>query len=435
MSLNDFNSRARLTVVVSINGSGQFSPFLDSYGVPMNWTLNGAATSLPPEIALTVKEQTCGLPFGSPKLFRFFDSGANNTGSTGNNSGTLKTGEYAQLQRALYNFSLKGSWIVNTSPILEPGGIADDESLVAAYYTVALPENADPDDPILVSPAIDFVARVYPGDVVYVSGSGPSKVWRVASAVRFPKPDRTFSWTPNSNPLLASGGLANGELAKPGTIMLPTSNFYIEPPAPAIDGMRYFYANQGVVFDGQIWRKFTNDPLIYDPPEGEKEFRDINVNYNSTDLYESLQEETHSRKCFVYTNQTIDDTNPFEFVVTPEQGDPETTQLFFRWLSPMNGVETNMQPGIAAIHNFGDAWTNYHLANRAWLKTRFPGLVGAGFNLRSRDIVPEMSLDLSVECFEDDNVTQITEYYTDFEGNVLTNQITITLSVTTELGP
>jgi hypothetical protein len=316
---------------------------------------------------------------------------------------------------------------------LSEGGKADDAIIENGYYVVGLPTDTTADDPIDISPAIDFLTRVYPGDFVYVAGKGEYAKWSVAPQYRYPQTDRTFSWTPNTDPVLASGGIADGELALPGTIMLPTSNFYIEDEDDAVDGMRYFYANQGVYFDGQRWGKNLPDPIVYTPETGPKEFRNIGVVYISPQLYQGLFENDHASKLFVFGNQTINDEEPVKFTVTPEGGgEPEVTDLFFRWDSPGNGCEPNIQPSISAIHDFGDAWSHYYLENRAWLNLKFPGILGAGFTMKSRDIEPEYAIALGVNFFEDGNVTTITSEI-EVDGETLTNTFTITLSVQTSL--
>ena len=428
MSYNDFNRRARLTIVITIEGSGQFNPFQIGYGTPLNWTLNGTVFSKTPTINLTTKEETCGIPYGSPKEFRLFGGG----GSTGNTSGTVNTGQLAPPIGPLLGQALFGSWLVNTEPVLSANGKADDETVSGGYYVVAQPSNQGIDEPINVSPAIDYITRVYPGDFVYVTGTGETSKWNVAPQHRFPQTDRTFLWQPNSDPVLSSGGFADGVLALPGTIMLPASNYYIVDPADAVDGMQYFYANQGVRFDGQTWSKNLPDPRVYEPPSGPREFRQLQVSY-SGQRYESLLEFKQSEKPFISVNLTIDDDSPSIFTVTPPEGEPYTSELYFSWGSPMNGAERNIQPSIPAIHDFGDPWSVYHLANRDWILQRFPGELGAGFLLQTRDIEPQETLLLGVNEVVDGNVTELEETALDPEGNTLTNNFKITLQITTAI--
>lgn len=428
MSLNDFNRRAVLELSINISGSGQFSPITYT---PENWTLEGTVVSREPSINLTAREETCGLPFGSPKEFRSFLM----RGSTGNTSGTVDTGQipytFARGNNTVLGRTYLGEWTVNTSPVLESGGKVNGEVVEGGYYIVATPEDATADDPIEITPPIDNLTRVYPGDAVYVSGTGIYARWSVGPQRRYPKPDRTFFWTPNSAPVLASGGVADGELALPGTIMIPTEDHYIEPPAEAVDGMRYFFAGVGIAYDGQTWTAQHPQPLVYEPETGPREARVINLRYSSDERYQAILENDHADKPFLFCNIPINDDTPVVYTVTPEVGEPYTTDLYFRWASPANGAETNIQPAVNPIHDFGDAWSGYHLATRAWLKQRFPGLVGAEFSLQSLG-EPPILLPLFVNCVEDGNITETTETI-EWEGQTLTNTITVTLNITTQL--
>jgi len=426
MSLNDYNKRARLDIAVQIVGSGEFYPFSNASAVPVSWTLSGVVMPIDFDDGdLTVEEQTCGIPYESEKQFRTFGV----QGSVGNNSGVASVGQLPQFPQGLVNFENRGTWTVNTLPVLSANGNADGELVVRGYYTVAQPDNAGADDPIPIDPPIDFLTRVYPGDRVSVSGTGGSSKWVVASQYRYPKPDRTFFWTPNSNPALASGGLADGELALPGTIMLPTATYYVEDEADAIDGMRYFIAGQGVKFDGQRWTKLLPDAFVYEPPSGPREFWVTDVSYNSTDRDAARLENDFSFRPFVSTNQTIDDGSPVQLILSPEGSPPETIDLLFRWNGGNNGVATNIQPAVAVLNNFGDAWSTYRLNTRNWLQERIPSAFGAAFRLNTTD--PEVYIELYVDEFIDGNVTEISQTVTNPEtGDVLTNTYTVTLTAT-----
>jgi hypothetical protein len=427
MSLNDFNRRARIDITIDISGTGGFSPFS---GEPLSWTLSGTVKATTPIIDLTTKEETCGLPYGSTKEFRSFAM----LGSTGNTSGTVDVMQLPRRPGPLLGQTLIGTWTVNTEPVLSQGGKADDVVIENGHYVVGLPVDTTPDDPIDISPAIDFLTRVYPGDFVYVAGKAEYARWVVGPQYRYPQADRTFSWEPNTDPVLASGGIADGELALPGTIMLPAADFYIEDEEDAVDGMRYFYANQGVYFDGQKWRKNLPDPRVYIPETGIKEFRNVNVTYISPQRYENLFENDHATKLFVLGNQTINDQEPIKFSVTPEGGgEPDVSDYFFRWVSPMGGYEPNIQPSVFGIYDFGDAWSNYYLQNLEWVKAKFPGLTGAAFVLKDSLLDPQSTFQFDINSFEDGNVTVNTQTIQDPDGNELTNTVTVTLSVKTSL--
>lgn len=429
MSLNDFNRRARLELSVNISGSGQFDA---ATSTPLNWTLEGTVVSREPDIDLTTREETCGVPYGSAKEFRSFLL----AGSTGNTSGTVDTGQlpytFLRGNNTVLGRTFLGNWIVNTSPVLSNGGRADDEVKADGYYIVAVPQNATADDPILVDPPIDGISRIYPGDAVYVLGSGSNARWATAPQRRYPKPDRTYLWTPNSAPVLASGGIADGELALPGAIMIPTEDYYIEEPSPAIDGLRYFFAGIGIQFDGQTWQSQYAQPLVYDPGQGPLEARVVNLAYVSPQEYEALLEFEQSQKPFVFCNIPIDDDTPVTYTVTPEGGQPYSTDLFFRWASPANGAETNIQPSRLPIHDFGDAWSRYHIATRTWQASRFVGSRGASFSLESRIIEPPVQFSLGCEIVEDGNVTEYIDTI-EVDGETLTNTVTVTINITTQL--
>jgi len=58
--------------------------------------------------------------------------------------------------------------------------------------------------------------------------------------------------------------------------------------------------------------------------------------------------------------------------------------------------------------------------------------VGASFSLESVAIEPAVLLQLGVNCVEDGNITETTETI-EWEGQTLTNTITVTLNITTQL--
>lgn len=427
MSTNSFNKRARLNIIISINGGGAFWPFPDGYGSPCSWSIQGDVVAEQFAEETTVKQDTCGVAFGEDKQFRSFGA----QGSTGGTSGTIKVGQYPNFQTAETVLGpYLGTWQVNTKPVLAAEGKIGDEEAPDGHFVVLLPTapNAKIDDPIVINPKIDDLERVYPGDRVYTSGKGIYRKWRVAPQKRYPKTDRTFFWVPNTNPVIKSGGLVSNELALPGTIMIPTKDFYIEDADDAVDGMRYFYENQGVMFDGQTWTKLLADPVVYEPEQGPKEFRNMLVYYASEDFFENRMEADHWQKPFIYTNQRIKLEDKPQFSYTFEGQETETEDMTFKWYQPMNGVDSNIQPGIPVIYNFGDAWSAYHLNNKQWFKTKFPGTTGAGFSLTSDTSGNVLSL--GVEDFEDGEVTEIKETYTDPEGNELENVIAISLTVT-----
>jgi hypothetical protein len=430
MSINAFNKRARINVSVLISGAGQFSPFSGEFGIPINWTIEGRVLQGDFVDELTVKEETCRVPYGSDKMFQEFGIFP---GSTGGTSGNIPIGQLPVIAPSLVEDENRGLWIVNTSPILAPGGYAGETLVQRGYYTVAQPEDAGIDDPINIDPPIDGLSRVYPGDQVTTVGTGANTQWRVVSQQRFPKPDRTFFWTPNSAPHLESGGLADGELVLPGTVMIPTTDFFIEDSADYIDGMFAFIAGSGLMFNGQTWSSLVAAPYVYEPENDPRELW-YNIGYGGTGRYDTLLEAQHLQKPFVYGNIPVDDASTPTYDYTPEDQPTQSEALIFRWGNPLNGVANNMV-ARPLLYDFGDAWSRFHRNTRDWLTQRFPGINGAPFSLSTtgeggQDV---KTIQLEVDRFEDGNETVIQQTYTDPEGNTLTNSFTITLSATVSI--
>ena len=435
MSLNDFNRTASLQIGVQISGSGQFSPLQSSYGTLMNWTIGGQMTKEPKTQNTTIREETCGINPSDPKYYLSFNA----PGSTGNTSGTIDVGVYPPRNPPFLDSKpLTGTWTVNTSPVLSADGKVDGND-AEGYYIVKRPVSViNVDDPILITPAIDNLKRVYEGDLVYVSGGK----WNVFPQYRFPKPDRTFQWTPNEDPVLKSGGIADDELVKPGTIMLADSTHYISKQSDSFDGMQYFYEGQGVLFDGQVWSKQLGDPLVYENESGTKEFRNLDIKYYSPQLYERLLETDHEDKGRVLGYQPINYETPITFTVTPpppepggDPGEPYSIDFYFYWLSPQLGIIDNALPAAPIRYDFGDAWSKYHLANFEWLKAR-PKIgatfIGAGIMLKSKPEAgqEEDFLYLYIDALEDGNITTIKEKSQDPQGNPIENEFTVTTQLT-----
>lgn len=441
MSLNDFNKRARLDISLTISGSGEFNPFT-SNGEPMNWTLDGDVKSTEPEINLTVKQETCRR--FTNKEFRFFGGQT----SVGNTSGTIQIGQIAPANFDLLpadvvlnnpnyqTIESKGIWKVNSDPELSSGALANGILAGNVYYTVGQPTDAKIDDPILLDPEIDGIKRVYPGDYMYKGGtlSGTPK-WVLVPQYRFPKPDRTFYWVPNTAPEIKSGGKVNDVLAKPGTIMLPVAEYFTNDRSKFIDDLYYFPKGQGLYFDGQKWSSLTGSTFVYEVKNKPPEFWQ-QTDFRSFDRYEFYLDRKAYDKCFIETYQKIDDSKLVKFTSTPTSGDPENVDFYFRWYSAIgeeDGIQPSIYPGL--IYDFSDAYSKYNLELVNWGKARKIFIRSAGFYLDNRDPDPEKArrLDLAVEDFTDGNVTKIVTKYTDYDGNVLTNTITITTQITASM--
>ena len=437
MSLNDFNDTASLQIGVQISGSGKFSPLANSYGSLMDWTISGQMTKITKESTETIKQKTCGQGIVPTEPAYFLSFNAN--GSTGNTSGTIDVGMLPPRNPAFLDSKpLTGTWLVNTKPVLSANGQADGND-AGGYYIVKRPASViSVDDPIVINPPIDNLKRVYEGDLVYVSGGR----WNVFPQYRFPKTDRTFQWTPNEDPVLKSGGIADDELVKPGTIMLADSTHYISKQSDSFDGMQYFYEGQGVLFDGQVWSKQLGDPLVYENDSGTKEFRNLDIKYYSPQLYERLLETDHEDKGRVLGYQPINYETPITFTVTPpppepggDPGEPYTINFYFYWMSPQLGIVDNALPAAPIRYDFNDAWSKYHLANFEWLKAR-PKIgatfIGAGIMLKSKPEAgqEEDFLYLYIDALEDGNITTIKEKSQDPKGNPIENEFTVTTQLT-----
>jgi hypothetical protein len=429
MSLNDFNKQVTFTIGVEISGSGQFSPFEPTYGIPMNWTIEGRMQMKSVDQNATLRDETCGgIDLLDPAYFLSWNA----PGSVGSNSGTIEFGYYKPKQPAIIsNTTFGGIWKFNTDPVLSAGGKVNGENAKYFYIVQRPPEVETVDDPILIDPPIDGLKRIYEGDLIYVN----SGVWNVSPQNRFPKTDRTFFWEPNTQPVLKAGGIIDDKLAKPGTIMLPDEDYYIAKQSDGFDGMRYFYENQGVMFDGQIWSKLSNDPLVYKKDEETNEFRDLNVSYISQQNFVSRLEELHQNKGQVIGYIPIDYEEAITFTETPEEGDPIVTDFFFYWMSPQAGIIDNAIPATAVRYDFKDAWSKYYASNATWLKERpkiAGAFLGAGFFLKSKAEGgnDEQIINLSVNFLEDGNKTKIEDKIKNAEGTDLVNTFNITTSIT-----
>jgi len=371
MSLNDFAASVDLNFTASFSGNGQFSPFDGDGPSPLNWSFTGGVQGAGGTDNRTIREKTCfigGRGENDSTYSSFYL-----TGSTGNTSGTQTIGRvYVNPLPDKIRTADLGKWKVNTEPVLSNGGSVDGSPSKLGFYTVAIPPPDDPndpidkkkDDPITINPPIDGITRVYPGDFMYaIDLYGGGKRWVYQPQQRFPQKDRTFFWTPNTDPVLESGGISGGKLVKPGTIMLPTKDFPLNETDPSIDGMRYFYEGQGVLFDGKVWKKLTPDavplyqetgPPIYILPNA------VGI-YLNDDIYPRTLEQMNQQKCFVFTTAQIDDSDPIALTITPDPPDePYTIEMVFSW----GMFEDRRVQGAPVIYDFGDKWSAYHKRQR-----------------------------------------------------------------------
>lgn len=430
MSLNNYAQTATLEISIEINGSGQFSPLPDSYGAKANWTLTGTVSAQDPSFNLTPKDLTCGT---TTKQFRTFEvAGVGNASGEEPQSSVFPPFNPGLTQTQTVIDS--GGWQVNTNPVLSSFGQVDGQPGTNRYYTVLQPLDPDAkeDDPIIINPAIDGITRVYVGDIIYASGPVGFLTWKLYPRRRLPDPKKTFLWEPNTDPTLASGGMVDGVRTKPGTIMIPLSDHYIAEPAAAIDGMRYFYKEHGIMFDGQRWNARPPQPFVYVKNDGSREFRNINAQFGYINEFDptsngpNAAESDCYRKQFIRSYIPIDDSNPIKFSITPDGGEEEKTDLLFRW-GESNGIQPPI-PIFGAIPFLENTpWGNYVTQNIAWLQERMPTSFGVNYFLKNESDVVFFLLGVNDAIYGGETV--FTESI-EVDGETLTNTITTTLSIT-----
>lgn len=434
MALYEFAARAVAEITITFDCSGEFSPFNgDPYAIA--WTISGTVEAENFTDTRSIPEKICGANPNPPKFYTTFNTFTNN----GSTSGVQDIGIVTN-RNTIDPLSLVGTllekWVPNTNPVISSDGKIDGTVTPKGYYTVELPDDPKKtaDDPIELDPPIDYISRVYPGDIILTvpDSVGLGRKWVMQSQERFPKSDRTFAWTVNTSPKIESGGIMDGKLAKPGTIVLPDQDFFIEKPEDMIDGMAYFYENQGVMFNGQIWQKLLLDPTRHDREHDSPEFRNMQVYYSSREQYPWLFEYLHRRKPFVSTTQTVDDTKPLKFRGQAEGQDPIEVDLYFRWGMDF---ENNRIQGGQMIHDFKDAWSKYFLNNIQWIKDRGNPLT-SGITLFTGDpnnpSTPDVQTISTYADFTDGKTTTYEDVLETPDGN-LKNKYKITVSAKTSL--
>ena len=439
MSTVDFNKRANLDIIVTINGNGQFDPF-GSFAFPVNWTLSGTISAKNDEPTdLTNKQRLRCTPLPADAIWTEFGAPE----SLGNESSFIESGLRPTpiiFEGPLGGFL--GDWTVNTKPVFSNNGMVDGELAKKGYYVVQIAKDKTEDDPIELDPTIDGLAKVYPGDLIYSLGDEVNRQWKRQPRERWPRPDRTFFWQPNVNPFVEEDGKIDGEMAKPGTVILPTETLdFTDPTKPFLN--RYAYAGYGWMFNGYQWLQLTNAPTKYQPPKENPsdpqpapEYRDLFVYYSQPGRFAGCLEQTQRQKSFVYTTQRIDDSATATLIITPEPvpgqppPPPETFNLRFAWAYAFaeNGIQSFSD--FTPIYDFADPWTAYHKANIKWCKDRNLQFVAAPFTLTTEPgIEPQQSIELNVQSFEDGNVTTITQEIKDENGTPYVNEYTISLSI------
>lgn len=423
MSLNDFKNRPRLNITVTFDCSGAFDPFT-GFG-DMNWTLSGSVSGQTGQTNPTVREITCYPPTDPDTAFGFFDI----QGSTGSNSGKIDTGVLPQ-RFAARSFAsrLQGFWKVNTDPVLSQFGEANNvPASRSIYYVVALPDTpgASVDTPIVINPAIDELRRVYPGDYVAIDQFFTTQRWYVYPQRRLPKPDRTFFWVPNEEPVIASGGIVDGVLAKPGTVMIPTKSILLEPE-DRIDNYEYFHEGVGIIFDGQKWNSLVFADVAHAGEEDES-FWPIPV-FQSDQPDQNRFETDHSTKHLIYSN-TPQNENSASFSITSD-GSTSSYPCGFSWGTRIQG---NMQ-AASVFYDHGDSYSWRYKKRIKWRKDNGLPLAGGSGTITTAIAAGELvSFSVGVNEFVDGNVTEWEETGYGWDGQELKNKFKVSLQVTTTL--
>jgi hypothetical protein len=426
MSTIDFNERGRITISIDINGGGQFDPISGSVN-PIAWGIQGTVTAVDGDNNLTTREKLCGFNNASgDKIYTAFSA----TPSVGGNSGRINTGILpTPINPQIYGQKL-GTWKVNTSPVLSSDGQINGELAQKGYYIAQVADGQKYDDAIVISPAIDGIARIYAGDMIYTAPYNQGRRWYILPQDRQPKPDRTLFWDPNESPYVEENGKIDGKLAKPGTIILPTSTLDFTDDEQPFFG-KYALAGQGWLWNGYTWLGGGAPYRSRLTPTSPIQYRFLDVTYSHSDYTAGCMEIVHANKPFVFTTKQINDENPVVLTFYPEDGESYQMQLKFRWFADFLGPAA-IQPKYA-IYDFGDAWSKYHIANTEWLKTNKEfQLIGAGCVLITTDTEVPV-IELGCEVFEDGNVTTFTTTVETPEGGTLTNSITLTLTINTSI--
>lgn len=421
MSVNDFKKRPRLNITLTFDCSGQFDPFL-GFGA-LQWSLSGTLNGQTGTPNVTVRDITCQRPTDADKIFGFFDI----QGSTGNTSGTIDVGILPQIFPGIP----KGAWTVNTSPVLaENGMVAGEPGDRINYYVVAMPTTAGAtaDDPIDITPPIDELKRVYPGDFVSIDRLFGTQRWYVYPQRREPKPDRTFLWVPNEAPLLTTDGKADGELVKPGTVMIPTKTENVKGLTNPLALQGYFINGIGIMWDGQTWTKYYSAKNV--TPFGEQENLWPIFSYQSPNLYEARFESEHSRKFLIYTNTRQAEGASLTFTQTID-GQSSTIPAYFEFATGFAGIQGNFQ-GSSVFYDHGDAYSFNYKKEKEFYQSN-----GRSFNPAGGDVTvygrsienPVESFTVAVNEFEDGNETEYETIGYDDQGNELRNTFKISVAI------
>lgn len=421
MSVNNFKKRPRLNITLTFSCNGQFNPFTGSGA--LQWSLSGTLNGQTGTPNVTVRDITCSRPTDADKIFGFF----NIQGSTGNTSGTIDVGILPQR----FSGIPKGEWKVNTSPVLAANGIVNGlPGSRSEYYVVAMPTTpagVTADDPINITPPIDELRVVYPGDFISIDRLFGTQRWYVYPQRRQPKPDRTFFWNPNVAPFLTTDGKADGELVKPGTVMIPTKTENVKGLTNPLALQGYFINKIGVMWDGQTWVKYYSAKNV--TPFGEQENLWPLFSYQSPNFYEYRFESEHSRKFLIETNTRQEEGASLIYTETFDGGEPFSQPAYFEFGTPFGGIQGNFQ-GASVFYDHNDAYSFNYKKEKEFYQTN-----GRAFNPASGDVTvyrtegPE-SFSIGISEFENGNETEYETIGYDDEGNELRNTFRISVQIT-----
>lgn len=420
MSVNDFKKRPRLNITLTFACNGQFNPFT-GFGA-LQWSLSGTLNGQTGTPNVTVRDITCQRPTGEDDIFGFFDI----QGSTGNTSGTIDVGILPQR----FSGIPKGEWKVNTSPVLAANGIVNGlPGSRSEYYVVAMPTTpagVTADDPINITPPIDELRVVYPGDFISIDRLFGTQRWYVYPQRRQPKPDRTFFWNPNVAPFLTTDGKADGELVKPGTVMIPTKTENVKGLTNPLALQGYFVNGAGIMWNGQYWSNFCTARNA--TPFGEQENLWAIPIFQSPNFYEYRFETEHSRKFLIYTNTRQAEGQSLTYTEAIGGGEPFSQPAYFEMQGGFGSISGNFQ-GAPVFYDHGDAYSfNYKKQKEFWENN------GQSFSPAGGDVTvyrTEGSESFSIYCneFEDGNQTEYETIAYDDEGNKLTNTFRISVAI------
>ena len=317
-----------------------------------------------------------------------------------------------------------GKWVVNETPEIkyeeDEGGVSrveiDGDNITAKrVYIVQSKETYGPavirnDQPIYLQPGVVTTgtnAVVYEGDIIYIYPTqGENVEIQIIRQKRYPKPDRTFFWTPNTSPVLTKGGYSNGVLVPPGTVMIPNKTTSLrdydggDGPPPSIPPdevlpIDYVYAGQGLVFDGDDWVSLVGVPERIKKKDDTYSHRNLNLHQKYIDedqQHISLTEKIFANRPLIILNGPVDSAPCGQVDLTAERPDPppdppgpEPEDLSLQVYSPDRAF-------FYLLYDFGDAWSRYHQDNKDWrdnIYIEYGDIYLFGWVAESRDAPPD----------------------------------------------